>query len=257
MSAPRPPVSEEVADVAREVPPPSAAQSDGLTGNEALDEAAEKKIDDIEMIGEELAAGYRPAGHSEISAGMRYLHCSRTISQLITDRNRAVGIYLAVATLLWTASTALLNARPAGELRIPIQVIQAWCLPVTFGTMTVLALFVGFLLIRTRVGLIYEVAKMNVLLGLPVGRVRRINPLSIFFLMHALVSLAGGGSAALFTMYLLARPGPAPGSAVVPVLLAVAVGVGVTALLIVVYVATVLRTTSDEKLQGESKAPRQ
>ena len=36
----------------------------------------------------------------EITPGMRYLHSSRTIHQLVTDRNRAVGIYLAVASLL-------------------------------------------------------------------------------------------------------------------------------------------------------------
>ena len=45
---------------------------------------------------------------------------------------------------------------------------------------------------------IYEVAKMNALLGLPVGRVQRINPLSIFFIMQAIISVAGGASAALF-----------------------------------------------------------
>jgi hypothetical protein len=246
MSAPHPPASPEVAALAGKVPPPGELQTEGLLGNSALEEATEKKIDDIEMIGEETAAGYRP-GHSEVSAGMRYLHSSRTIHQLVTDRNRAVGLYLAVATLLWTASTALLNARPEGRLRIPIQTLQAWCLPVTFGAMTVLALFVGFLLIRTRVGLIYEVAKMNVLLGLPVGRVRRVNPLSIFFLMHALVSLAGGGSAVLFLMYLLAEPGE------VPLLGPILAGVAVTVLLVLLYVATVLHTTSDAKLQDGGK----
>ena len=72
-----------------------------------------------------------------------------------------------------------------------------------------LALFIGLLLVRTRVGLIYEVAKMNVLLGLPHGRVQRINVLSIFFLMHLLISTAGGLSAALFAFHVaLPRDGP-------------------------------------------------
>jgi hypothetical protein len=248
MSSSRPARPSDLKELAAQVPPPSAAQTAGLMGEAPLDEATGKKIDDIEMIGEEEAAGFRPPGHSEVSAGMRYLHSSRTIHQLVTDRNRAVGMYLAVATLLWTASTALLNAKPGARLAIPIETLQEWCLPVTFGTMTVLALFVGFLLIRTRVGLIYEVAKMNVLLGLPVGRVKRINPLSIFFLMHALVSLAGGGSAALFIMYMLAERDAKTGITLVPVVPAVLAGLAVTVLLIVIYVVTVLYTTSDEKL---------
>src|SRR5207248_1643354 len=153
-----------------------------------------------------------PGGHSEVTAGMRYLHCSRTIHQLVTDRNRAVGIYLAVASLLWTASSALLNIRPENvrHLIVPIELVQRWCLPATFGTLTVLALFVAFLLIRTRIGLIYEVAKMNVLLRLPIGRVQRINPLSVFFILQAFISLAGGASGTLFLFYLLVANGFAP-----------------------------------------------
>src|SRR5262249_35026275 len=105
-------------------------------------EDAERKVDEIEMIGEELAAKMpiHPA-RDGVTAGMRYLHCSRTIHQLVTDRNRAVGLYLGVATLLWTASTALLNARPNVNLIVPIEVLQRWCLPVTLGVMTILSLF--------------------------------------------------------------------------------------------------------------------
>jgi hypothetical protein len=250
MTTERSPVPADVTDVAAQVPPPSAVQSDGLVGNAAIDEWTEKKIDDIEMIGEEVAAGFRPPGQSEVSPGMRYLHSSRTIHQLVTDRNRAVGLYLAVATLLWTASTALLNARPRGRLRIPIELIQAWCLPITFATMAVLAVFVGFLLIRTRIGLIYEVAKMNALLGLPIGRVKSVNPLSIFFLMHVLVSLAGGGSGTLFAMYMLAEPGPGGGQALVPQLVPILLGIVITLALILTYIGTVLYTTSERKLQG-------
>jgi hypothetical protein len=135
--------------------PMNLANTAGLTDVAAspLDEITEKKLDRIEMIGEEEAAGFQPK-HSEVTAGMRYLHCSRTIHQLVTDRNRAVGIYLAVASLLWTASGAMLNARPTAQLKLPISVVQQACLPVTFGVLTVLAVFTAFLLIRTRIGLI-------------------------------------------------------------------------------------------------------
>lgn len=250
MSSPRPPLPADLADMVAQVPPPSAARTDGLLGNAAVEETTEQKVDAIEMIGEEAAAGFRPPGVSAVSPGIRYLHSSRTIHQLVTDRNRAVGLYLAVATLLWTASTALLNARPRGQLRIPIETIQVWCLPITFATMAVLAVFVGFLLIRTRIGLIYEVAKMNTLLGLPIGRVRTVNPLSIFFLMQVLVSLAGGGSGALFAMYMLAEPGPEPSATVVPQLIPILIGAVITLALILMYIGTVLYTTSDRKLQN-------
>jgi hypothetical protein len=243
-SNPSPPA--EVAEIKAQVPPPQATQTDGLFGAASMDDWAEKKVDDIEMIGEEVAAGYRPPGHSEVTAGMRYLHCSRTIHQLVSDRNRAVGIYIAVATLLWTATAALLNARPIAELPIPIDTIQRACLPVTFATMTLLAVFVAFLLIRTRVGLIYEVAKMNVLLNLPIGRVKRINPLSIFFIMQAFISVGGGVSAALLAL----------STTVVSLPIAILIGIVVGVLLLLLYVGTIRHTTSDEKLQGDSQAPR-
>jgi hypothetical protein len=235
--------------IAAELPAQNLRDTDGLHGNAALDELTERRVDEIEMIGEEVAGGLRTPAHSEVSAGMRYLHCSRTIHQLVTDRNRAVGLYLAVATLLWTASSALLSARPAGVQIVPIEVVQRWCLPVSFGIMTVLALLVAFLLIRTRVGLIYEVAKMNVLCGLPIGRVQRINPLGIFFIMHLLISLAGGGSAMLFTIYMLHLSGAGLESAIWPGAL---IGSVVTVLLIVFYIVTVQHTTSDQKL-GNTK----
>jgi len=237
------------AETAAQVPPPSVVQVEGLRGVASLDEQVEKKIDEIEMIGEEQAAGWHATGRHAISPGMRYLHCSRTIHQLVTDRNRAVGLYLAVASLLWTASSALLNVKPenVGRLMVPIGQVQRWCLPATFGTLAVLAVFVSFLLIRTRVGLIYEVAKMNVLLGLPAGRVKRVNPLSIFFIMHALVSLAGGASGALLALHLLVDAGRRPRVAVAS---SAAVGLAVWLLLTLLYVGTVRYTTSDEKLRG-------
>jgi hypothetical protein len=186
--------------------PAQLEHTDGVTGAmSALEEAIDKRLDQIEMIGEETSAGTPAPGEEgvAITPGMRYLHVSRTIYQLINDRNRAVGLYLAVASLLLTASSTLINARPSGQLIVPIDMIQRWCLPITFGILTVLSLFTDFLLIRTRIGLIYEVAKMNVLLGLPIGRVKRIGPLSLFFIMHLLTALAGGGSAALFAYHLI------------------------------------------------------
>ena len=206
---------------------------------------SEKVVDAIEMIGEEQAAGMQPH-HTQVTAGMRYLHCSRTIHQLVTDRNRAVGIYLAVASLLVTACSVLLNARPTVNSIVPIDLIQAWCLPVTFGILTVLAVLIAFLLIRTRVGLIYEVAKMNALLGLPIGRVQRNSPLSIFFILQAMISLAGGTSAALFSVWMIYVMERAPGHAA---WIAIGIGAIVAVLLMLLYIATVNTTTSDERLQ--------
>jgi hypothetical protein len=237
--------------------PAEKVLSSAMTGAGLLNEAAapidaitEKQLDDIEMIGEEEAAGVRP-GHSEISAGMRFLHASRTIHQLVTDRNRAVGVYLAVASLLWTASSAILNARPGVRLMVPIETIQYWCLPITFGTLTVLALFTALLLIRTRIGLIYEVAKMNVLLGLPVGRVQRVNLLSIFFILHFLVSLAGGASGMLLTYQLLNAAGADPDRGVL--LPSALTGGGILLVLVLLYIGTVRVTTSDGRLSNVGK----
>jgi hypothetical protein len=231
---------------AAQLPPPSQAHTDGLSAAEAAEEMTERRVDEIEMIGEEQAAQLPPPGHTGVTTGMRYLHSSRTIHQLVTDRNRAVGIYLAVASLLYTASTALLNARPSADLFVPIDKLQLWCLPVTFGTLTVMALFVGLLLIRTRVGLIYEVAKMNALLGLSSGRVQRINPLSIFFLMHLLISAAGGLSGALFALHMLYADGRQGAALTYSIL----IGGGITLLLVLLYIGMVVYTTSAKKLQG-------
>lgn len=205
---------------------------------------SEKLVDAIEMIGEEHAAGMDQP--SPISLGMRYLHCSRTIHQLVTDRNRAVGIYLTVASLLVTASSVVFHAKPTGDLIIPLEAIQRWCLPVTFGILTVLAVLIAFLLIRTRVGLIYEVAKMNALLGLPIGRVQRNSPLSIFFILQGIISLGGGTSAALFSLFMIHLAAPDFGH---DVWLAVAIGLVVAAALMVLYVGTVNHTTSDDRLR--------
>src|SRR5439155_6464916 len=133
---------------------------------------------------------------------------------------------------------------------VPMEEIKKWCLPFTFGVMTVLAFLVAFLLIRTRAGLIYEVAKMNTLLGLPIGRVKRINPMSIAFIMQLIISLGGGTTGGLLTLYLLKWNG-LDGT---PLLLwAWLTGTAVTVALVALYVITVARITSDEKLQSNLK----
>jgi hypothetical protein len=235
--------------IAKQLPTPTTEKSvDGL-GSPSIAQAmddAERKVDEIEMMGEELAAKLPVLpGADGVTPGMRYLHASRTIHQLVTDRNRAVGMYLAVATLLWTASTALLNAKPTIALIVPIEVMQLWCIPVTLGLLTVLALFTAFLLVRTRIGLIYEVAKMNALLGLPVGRVQRVNVLSIFFIMHLFICLCGGGTSLLFLYHLLKL-----GDIAAAGLWASLGGLLTFAALVAVYIVTVLITTSDKKLNG-------
>lgn len=228
--------------------PPSASAMDGFH-DRADDIMSEKLVDAIEMLGEENAAGLQPSAQSQISPGMRYLHSSRTISQLVTDRNRAVGIYLAVASLLVTASCALVNANPRGDLIIPLHVIQRWCMPITFAVLAVLAVLVAFLLIRTRAGLIYEVAKMNALLGLPIGRVQRIGWISIFTILQTIISLAGGCSSALFAAFMINLAEPNMNAAWPAVL----IGLAVTGLLLFLYVATVKFITSEKRLQGLTK----
>jgi hypothetical protein len=236
----------EIRDVAANLPDAhkGAAGSFDIREGEGF---SEKLVDAIEMIGEEKAAGFDAAGRSQVTAGMRYLHSSRTIHQLVTDRNRAVGIYLAVASLLLTASGAIYNARPEGRLIVPVEEIQRWCLPMAFATLAILALFIAFLLIRTRVGLIYEVAKMNALLGLPIGRVQRISPFSIHFILQVLISCAGGGSAALFSVFMIRLEDP--DAVHKAVWFGALIGIAMTTLLIALDMLTVCYTTSDHRLQ--------
>jgi hypothetical protein len=242
--------SPELAAIVRQLPDAHKAATDSFDAKSG-EGYSEKVVDAIEMIGEETAAGMPvPTRRSEVTAGMRYLHSSRTIHELVTDRNRAVGIFLGVASLLVTASSALINANPSGDLIIPFEIIKRWCLPITFGALTALALFVALLLIRTRVGLIYEVAKMNALLGLPVGRVQRIAPFSIFFIMQALISLAGGACGGLFSIYMMYLANPEPAHVAV---WAALIGLAITAALMALYVVTVNHTTSDRRLQNVGK----
>src|SRR5947209_7376645 len=108
---------------------------DGIKVDATGEEGADRRLAEIEMAGEEVAAGWKPAPHQPLSPEVRYLHISRTIHQLITDRNRSVGIFLAVASLSFAASTALLNARPDVVTIVPLSALQYWCLPVTFATL--------------------------------------------------------------------------------------------------------------------------
>src|SRR5947208_111266 len=83
--------------------PADPAAIDGLGSLHQPDDETNKRVNEIEMMGEEEALGWRVHAQRGITAGMRYLHCSRTINQLVIDRNRCVTIYLGVASLLWTA----------------------------------------------------------------------------------------------------------------------------------------------------------
>jgi hypothetical protein len=219
---------------------------EGLKDNVGGEEAMDRRLAEVEMAGEEVALGWKPAPHPPLAPEVRFLHVSRTIHQLITDRNRSVGIFLAVASLLCAASSALLNARAEVVPIIPLRAIQYWCLPVTFGTLAVIGIFNSLLLIRARIGLIYEASKMNTLLGLPNKRVERVNPLSIFYLMHLLVVVLGSASAGLTVGMLAYARGRGPSPAVAT---GAAVGLSYLVLLQVLYYLTILRSTSETKLR--------
>ena len=220
--------------------------AEGLNVDPTDEDSVDATLARIEMAGEEVVAGWKPAAHTPLAPEVRFLHSSRTIHQLVTDRNRSVGIFLLVASVLINASAGLLklDGPTAADGIIPMASIRYWCLPVTFGTLAVLGVFTSLLLIRTRIGLIYEVAKMHALLGLPPGRVEKVNPLSIFYLMHLMVAVLGGASAG-FTAGMLTRAYSGPGS--------VGIGLVVGAVYIVafqaIYYATILRATTETKLE--------
>ncbi len=241
---PRPP-----AEPSGPAAPPAGPKEhiDGFSVDATGEEAIDRKLAQIEMAGEEVAAGWKPRPHEPLAPEVRYLHVSRTIHELILDRNRSVGIFLFVASLLFGASSALLSAPKDVVPMIPLSAIQYWCLPVTFGTLALIGAFVSLILIRARIGLIYEVTKMNALLGLPSKRVERVKPLSIFFLMHALVVLLGGASAGFSAGMLLWAGGDGKSWAFWG-------GLGVGLLYLVgfqtTYYLTILRATSDSKLDA-------
>jgi hypothetical protein len=224
--------------------------SDGIKLGDVGEDAVDRRLAEIEMVGEEVAAGWKPAAHQPLSPEVRFLHISRTIHQLITDRNRSVGIFLAVASLSFAASTALLNARPDVVPRIPLRTLQYWCFPVTFAMLAVIGAFMCLILVRTRIGLIYEVAKMNALLGLPSERVKRVNPFSIFFLMYLMVCLCSAASAGL-TGGMLATPPPTQlavhGRG--PLVIGLLVGMVDAAVFLALYYVMVLGATTADKLE--------
>ena len=92
---------------------------------------------------------------------------------------------------------------------------------------------------------------MNALLGLPIGRVQRIGYISIHTILQLLISMAGGGAAALFSIFMIRLEWP--NAIYTAAALGALIGLLVTAGLMVLYVATVLYTTSDERLQSGSK----
>jgi hypothetical protein len=235
--------------------PPAAEQAkvhehhEGIQVDATGEDSIDARLATIEMAGEEVAAGWRPAPHRPLAPEVRFLHSSRTIHQLVTDRNRSVGIFLLVASVLINASSGLLQVENTTRIDpiIPMAAIRYWCLPVTFGTLAVLGIFTSLLLIRTRIGLIYEVVKMNILLGLPSARVERVNPLSIFYLMHLMVAILGGASAG-FTIGMLRRPHVATTASATA--LGVAVALFYALFFQALYYITILRSTTDAKLQA-------
>jgi len=259
-----PPKSPTDAPSSNEVKAPN--HLDGLQVDVTGEEGVDRRLAEIEMEGEEVAAGWKPAAHQPLAPEVRFLHISRTIHQLITDRNRSVGIFLAVASLSFAASSALLNAKADVVPIIPLASLQFWCLPVTFGTLAIIGVFMCLILVRTRIGLIYEVSKMNALLGLPSERVKRVNPFSIFFLMYLMVCLCGAASGGLASgMLMLDRPaapvasasvdppsGPARTTLARPqrgaILGGLAVGGLYTAIFLTTYYVMVLSATSEDKL---------
>lgn len=233
-------------------PPPSGSAKNADAGQHLEgfslgigdDDEVDKRLANIELAGEEVAAGWKPQPHRPLSPEVRYLHVSRTIHQLIVDRNRSVGIFLFVASLLVGASTALLNVPEKVQLIVPLAGLQYWCFPITFGTLAVIGVFMSLILIRTRIGLIYEVTKMNALLGLPTTRVKRVNPLSIFFLMHTLVVILGGTSAGVAAGMLSHH---ADGNAI---MVGWIVGLLYGVIFQAAYYGTILKATAETKLQG-------
>jgi hypothetical protein len=91
---------------------------------------------------------------------------------------------------------------------------------------------------------------MNALLGLPVGRVSRVSPLSIFFLMQLLVSLAGGCSGGLLSLYLLRLCGMEAADVAWP---ATFIGAALAVALMVLYIVTVQYITSERRLNNLGK----
>ena len=223
----------------------------GLSIDVSGDDEVDKTLAALEMAGEEIAAGFRPARHTPLAPEVRFLHSSRTIHELITDRNRSVGIFLFVASVLFAASSSLLDVKPVGRLIVPLGLLQYWCLPVTFGTLAIIGAFVMLILARTRVGLIYEVAKLNALLGLPSDRVQRISPLSIFFLMQALVAFLGGACPG--TAVGMVVSGQAQGTwADLGLAIGVVAAIGYIAVFEILYFTFVRRANTDARRAGEA-----
>jgi hypothetical protein len=245
----------------KEKPSPVREHTEGLSVDVSGEDQVDATIAAIEMTGEETATGFHPPPGPHLAHEVLYLHYSRTIHQLVTDRNRAVGIFLFVASVLIGASSALLNAHPAVDPIVPLRAVQYWCFPITFGTLSLIALFISLILIRTRIGLIFEVAKMNALLGLPATRVKRVNPLSIFFLMHLLVVVLGGAcgglTAGLLAFHFAGKEPALRGDWHAPVAFGLIIGVLYMIMLQAIYYFTILHNTADQKLREPRKPAEQ
>jgi hypothetical protein len=240
------------------VPPPGPAQIDGVRGFGPFDEDLNARLNEIELLGEEHAARFViPAQRSPVGPDALYLHMSRNVHQLLLERTRAITIFLAVASLLWTGSGLLLRAQPAADTLVPLRYIQTWCLPITSAVCLILAVLVALWLMRIREGLVYEVAKMNLLVGVHSARVTRANPFSIASLVQLIISLAGGLSAGVLALLLLAAGADGAHDSG-PLLGALLIGVTVAVLLQGMYIIRIYLVMwsfqKDRKLQGSRAA---
>ncbi len=94
----------------------------GLRNEVSGEDEVDRRLAEVEMAGEEVATGWNPAAHAPLSPEVRYLHISRTIHQLITDRNRSVGIFLGVGLRCSGRSVLALERRADVVPMIPMPV---------------------------------------------------------------------------------------------------------------------------------------
>ena len=52
---------------------------EGLRNEVSGEDEVDRRLAEVEMAGEEVAAGWKPAAHPRLSPEIRYLHISRTI----------------------------------------------------------------------------------------------------------------------------------------------------------------------------------
>ena len=88
--------------------------AEGLKTDVGGEEEIDQRLATIEMEGEEVAAGWKPAPHQPLSPEVRYLHISRTIHQLITDRIAGLELEDAETANLTGDAGAIVRQRITG-----------------------------------------------------------------------------------------------------------------------------------------------